>query len=165
MAAEPELNKQMRREFSAGALVVRQMRHQWWIAVIEPGTRGEPEDREGVIALPKGNVKLGENPEQAAKREVYEEAGLEADVIAKLGSIKYVYARTWEGRGRISKSVIFYLMKYHSGRIGEVAAEMQHEVRRAYWMPLDQATATLSYKGQRRMAQKALQYLRSNPVN
>jgi len=46
----------MLREFSAGALVLRQMKNQWWAAVIEPGREGEPEDRKHTIALPKGNI-------------------------------------------------------------------------------------------------------------
>ena len=43
----------MLREFSAGALVLRHMQKQWWVAVIEPGREGEPEDRKDVVALPK----------------------------------------------------------------------------------------------------------------
>ena len=46
----------MLREFSAGALVLRHMQKQWWVAVIEPGRDGEPEDRKDVAALPKGNI-------------------------------------------------------------------------------------------------------------
>ncbi len=81
----------MLREFSAGALVLRHMQNQWWIAVIEPGQHGEPEDRKDVVALPKGNVDPGEKPEQTAAREVLEETGLQARLITKLESIKYVY--------------------------------------------------------------------------
>src|SRR6516165_6521652 len=70
--ARPLVN-QMIREFSAGAVVLRHMRNQWWVAVIEPGREGEPEDRKHVAALPKGNIDAGEKAEQAAVREVYEE--------------------------------------------------------------------------------------------
>jgi len=60
----------MLREFSAGALVLRHMQKQWWVAVIEPGREGEPEDRKNVVALPKGNVDAGEKPAETALREV-----------------------------------------------------------------------------------------------
>ena len=149
----------MVREFSAGALVLRHMQDKWWMAVIEPGRHGEPEDRKDVIALPKGNVDEGEKPEQTAVREVLEETGLRARPISKLASIKYVYSRKWADGEKIFKIVTFYLMKYQSGRIGEIKDEMKHEVRRAYWLPLTEAPEKLSYKGEKEVAQKALEYI------
>ncbi|MBZ5521945.1 MAG: NUDIX domain-containing protein [Acidobacteriia bacterium] len=153
----------MLREFSAGALVLRSMQQKWWVAVIEPGHDGEPEDRKHVVALPKGNIDAGETPEQAALREVLEETGIQARPLVRLGSVKYVYSRTWAGGEKIFKVVTFHLMKYHSGRIGEITPEMQHEVRRAYWLPLKEAPSRLSYSGERQMAIKALAYLKSHP--
>jgi len=152
----------MLREFSAGALVLRYMRGKWHIAVIEPGRQGEPEDRKDVIALPKGNVDPGEKPEQTAVREVLEETGLRVRTVTKLGSIKYVYARKWADGEKIFKIVTFYLMKYQSGRIGQIRDEMKHEVRRAYWLPLKEASQKLSYKGEKEMARRALEYVDSH---
>jgi len=150
------------REFSAGALVLRHMQGKWWVAVIEPGRHGEPEDRKDVIALPKGNVDAGEKPEQTARREVLEETGIQARLITKLISIRYVYARKWAGGEKIFKVVTFFLMRYQSGRIGQIRDEMKHEVRRAYWLPLAEASEKLSYKGERDVAQKALEYVNSH---
>lgn len=152
----------MLREFSAGALVLRYMQKQWWIAAIEPGRHGEPEDRKDVIALPKGNVDPGEKPEQTAIREVMEETGICAQTVTKLANIRYVYSRKWAGGEKIFKVVTFYLMKYQSGRIGNIKDEMKHEVRRAYWLPLNQAAEKLSYKGEKQMAQQALEYVESH---
>ena len=150
------------REFSAGALVLRHMHRKWWVAVIEPGRHGEPEERKNVIALPKGNVDPGEKPEQTARREVLEETGIHARLITKLSSIRYVYARKWAGGEKIFKVVTFFLMRYQSGRIGQITDEMKHEVRRAYWLPLAEAPEKLSYKGEREVAQKALEYVNSH---
>lgn len=149
----------MVREFSAGALVVRYVRKQWYVAVIEPGRHGEPEERKDVIALPKGNVDPGEKPEQTALREVLEETGLRANPLTKLANIRYVYARKWAGGEKIFKVVTFYLMLYRSGRVGRIKDEMRHEVRRAYWLPLGQAAEKLSYKGEKQMARQALEYV------
>jgi 8-oxo-dGTP pyrophosphatase MutT (NUDIX family) len=149
----------MLREISAGALVLRQVRKKWCIAVIEPGRHGEPEERKNVIALPKGNVDPGEKPEQTAVRELLEETGIRASPITKLASIRYVYARKWAGGEKIFKVVTFYLMRYQSGRIGQIKAEMRHEVRRAFWLPLEEAAEKLSYKGEKQMARQALEYL------
>jgi len=148
----------MLREFSSGAVVVRHMKNQWWVAVIEPGREGEPEDRKHVVALPKGNIDSGEKPDQAAVREVQEETGLHARPVTKLGDIKYVYTRTWSDKAKIFKIVSFYLMRYQSGQIGDIKENMKHEVRRAYWLPLDQAAKQLSYQGEREMAAKAVKY-------
>src|SRR5438270_351123 len=153
----------MVREFSAGALVLRYMQKQWWVAVIEPGREGEPEDRKDAVALPKGNIDGDEKPLEAAMREVLEETGLRVKPVAKLADIKYVYSRKWSDNAQIFKVVSFFLMKYQSGQINDITKEMRHEVRRAYWMPLAQATAQLRYNGERQVAKKGLAYLKFHP--
>jgi len=142
--------------------VVRQMRGRWWLAAIEPAGRSES-GKKTVWALPKGLVDTGERPEQTALREVREETGVEASLVAKLGDIKYVYTRSWAGGERVFKIVSFYLLHYGSGRLGEIAPEMRIEVRRAEWIPLEDATRELAYKGEREMAAKAIEYVTRNP--
>lgn len=154
----------MLREFSAGALVLRQMRNQWWAAVIEPGREGEPEDRKHTVALPKGNIDAGEKPVETAVREVWEETGLRARPITKLADIKYVYLRKWSDNARIFKVVSFYLMQYQSGQIGDIKPEMQHEVRHAWWMPLEEAAQKLTYSGEKQMAKAALEYVNEHGI-
>jgi len=149
----------MTREFSAGAVVLRHMKEQWWVAAIEPGREGEPEDRKHTVALPKGNIDAGEKPLETAVREVREETGLRVRPVVKLADIKYVYTRTWAGNEKVFKIVSFFLMKYQSGHIGKIADNMKHEVRRAYWLPLDEAPKKLTYSGERQMARKAAEYL------
>lgn len=153
----------MIREFSAGAVVLRHMKDQWWVAVIEPGREGEPLDRKHMVALPKGNIDAGEKPVQTAVREVREETGLRAVPLAKLADIKYVYQRKWSDHAKIFKVVSFFLMKYQSGQIDEVTSKMRHEVRRAYWLALDEAARLLSYPGERQMARKAASWLKAHP--
>lgn len=149
----------MLREFSAGALVLRHMQDRWWAAVIEPGRDGEPDDRKNTIALPKGNIDPGEQPQQTAIREVMEETGLIVQPVTKIADIKYVYSRKWSDNAKIFKIVSFFLMKYQSGSIGEIKPEMRHEVRRAWWMPLEEAAISLSYSGEKQVAKKALAYV------
>jgi 8-oxo-dGTP pyrophosphatase MutT (NUDIX family) len=153
----------MIREFSAGAIVLRHMKNQWWLAVIEPGREGEPEDRKHVVALPKGNIDAGEKALDAAVREVREETGLLAKPVVKLADIKYVYQRKWSDQAKIFKIVSFFLMKYQSGQIGDIKANMKHEVRRAYWLRLEDAAQQLSYSGERQMARRAAEYIEANP--
>jgi 8-oxo-dGTP pyrophosphatase MutT (NUDIX family) len=152
----------MKREFSAGGVVVRQMRGRWWLAAIEPAGRSESSKR-AVLALPKGLVDAGESSEQTALREVREETGVEAELLGKLGDIKYVYIRSWGDRERVFKVVSFFLLRYKSGKLGEIVPEMRVEVRRAEWIPLEDAPRQLAYKGEREMAAKALEYVTRNP--
>jgi len=153
----------MLREFSAGAIVLRHMKEQWWVAVIEPGREGEPEDRKNMVALPKGNIDAGEKAVEAAVREVREETGVTAVVVSKLADIKYVYVRKWSDQARIFKIVTFFLMKYNAGVIDRLTAAMRREVRRAYWMTLEDAARKLSYPGERQMARKAEAYIEAHP--
>jgi 8-oxo-dGTP pyrophosphatase MutT (NUDIX family) len=153
----------MTREFSAGGVVLRQMRDRWWLAAIEPAG-SSPAGKKTVLALPKGLVDAGETPEQTALREVREETGVESTLVGKLGDIKYVYTRSWAGGERVFKVVSFYLLRYQSGKLGEIAPEMRIEVRRAEWIPLEDAPRRLAYKGEREMAAKALECVTRNPA-
>jgi 8-oxo-dGTP pyrophosphatase MutT (NUDIX family) len=143
----------VKQEFSAGGVVVRRLRGEWRMAAIRPGGK-EP----GVWALPKGLIGAGEKPEQTALREVAEETGVEARSLGKLGDVRYVY--TWAGE-RIFKVVSFYLLRYSSGRLGDIPPEHAHEVAEARWLPLEDAPRLLAYGGEREMARKAIEALSS----
>ncbi len=164
----------MVREFSAGGVVLRKMRGRWFLAVIEPHverpekveakSRGRSERHGPAIrALPKGTIDEGEKPEQTALREVEEETGVRAELIGKLTDIRYVYVRNWGDQARVFKIVSFYLLLYRAGRLGNIAPEMRIEVQRAFWMPLEEAAAKLSYKGEREVVERAMEYLASHP--
>ena len=64
--------------------------------------------------LPKGHVEAGETAEQAAVREVEEETGIRAEVVAALGTIDYWFAA--EGR-RVHKTVHHFLLRALSGEL------------------------------------------------
>src|SRR5216684_3595836 len=101
----------MRRELSAGGVLVRRLRGRWMLAAIRPG--GKPA---GVWALPKGLIGPGEDPAAAALREVEEETGAHGRLERRLGDVRYVY--TWSGE-RVFKMVSFYLVRYSGGRLGD----------------------------------------------
>ena len=139
----------MRREFSAGGVVVRRMRGRWWMAAVRPRRDA---GRPVVWALPKGLIDAGERGLETAVREVFEETGLRAAGDRKLGDVRYVY--TWGGE-RVFKVVSFFLLHATGGRIGELPAGMEIEVAEARWVPLDDAPRVLSYGGEREMALRA----------
>ena len=145
----------MRREFSAGGVVVRKIRGAWHVAAITPGGKTD------VWALPKGLVGSGEAPADTALREVTEETGVRGRLVEKLGDIRYVY--TWKGE-RVFKVVSFFLVRYSSGRLGDIADEFRHEVAETRWLLLEEAPRLLAYKGEREMAAKALQLTAERPL-
>ena len=138
----------MRREFSAGGVLVRRLRGRWMVAAIRPQRHGS-----AVWALPKGHIDPGESAEVTAVREVAEETGARGHSLGKLGDIRYVF--TWEGE-RIFKVVSFFLVRYEGGRLGDVPEAFRHEVAEVRWLPLDEAPRLLTYGGEREMARKAL---------
>lgn len=137
----------MRREFSAGGVLVRRLNGRWMVAAIRPG--GRPE---GLWALPKGRIDEGERGEETALREVAEETGAHGSSLGKLGDIRYWF--NWEGE-RVFKIVSFFLVRYAGGRLGDVPAEHRHEVAEVRWLPLDDAPSLLAYRGEQEMARKA----------
>ena len=138
----------MRREFSAGGVLVRRLRGRWMVAAIRPQRHGP-----AVWALPKGHIDPGESAEVTAVREVAEETGARGRSLGKLGDIRYVF--TWEGE-RIFKVVSFFLVRYQGGRLGDLPEAFRHEVAEVRWLPLDEAPRLLTYGGEREMARKAL---------
>jgi 8-oxo-dGTP pyrophosphatase MutT (NUDIX family) len=146
----------MRREFSAGAVLVRRMRGADWLAAVRP--QGKPE---GTWALPKGLVDADEKPAETALREAFEETGIRGRLGPKLGDVRYVY--TWQGE-RVFKVVSFYLAHATGGRIGELPPGMDVEVAEARWLRLDDAPRLLAYRGERDMAELARQRLAEEPL-
>lgn len=136
----------MRREFSAGGVVVRRLRGGWHVAAIRPA------GKVGVWALPKGLIGRGESAADTAGREVTEETGLEARLVEKLGDVRYVY--TWKGE-RVFKVVTFFLFRARRGRLGNIAPAQRREVAETRWLPLEDAPRLLAYKGEREMTERA----------
>jgi 8-oxo-dGTP pyrophosphatase MutT (NUDIX family) len=135
-------------EFSAGGVVVRDGQ----CIVIVPTRLAA--DGSKVLALPKGHPEKDESAAAAALREVREEAGVHARLVEKLGDVRYWYTR---GGRRVAKVVSFFLLEYVSGAVEDHDREVEH----ARWLPLEDASRELTYKGERDMVQRALSRTRS----
>jgi 8-oxo-dGTP pyrophosphatase MutT (NUDIX family) len=146
----------MRREFSAGGVLVRRLDGRWMLAAIRPGGK-----KAGTWALPKGRIEEGDSGEATALREVAEETGAHGRSLGKLGDVRYWF--NWDGE-RVFKVVSFFLVRYEGGRLGDIPAEFRHEVAEARWLPLDDAPRLLSYQGERDMAQRAAARLAEQDV-
>ena len=129
------------REFSAGGVVVRNMRGGPYIAAVRV--------KDGrVLALPKGHIDPGESAAEAAAREVREETGVVGTLIEKIDDIRYWYVRDGV---RVLKVVSFFLFRYRSGSV----RDHDYEVDSAEWVPLAEARTLLSYRGEKEVAAAA----------
>lgn len=102
--------------------------------------------------LPKGLIDPGETPEEAALREVREEAGITAELLAPLEVVAYWYVGHRRGaRVRFHKFVHFFLMVYRAGEVGA----HDHEVHEARWVDLGEALDLLAFEGERAVVKQA----------
>ena len=127
-------------------------------AVFRPGATG-PEialisvGKPARWQLPKGIIDKGERPEDAAVREVREEAGIDARIERLIEKVEYWYqAKEAGGRIRYHKFVYFFSMTY----IGGDVADHDHEVNEARWFPAGEAVATLTFRSEREIVEKAV---------
>lgn len=139
-----------KREVSAGGAVYKKDNDKVFLLLIKPS--GLTKNKEKKWTFPKGLID-NQDPEIAAVREVKEEAGVEARIVEKLGSIKYTFI--WEGEN-IFKIVTFYLMEYVSGD----PQDHDREVAEAKWVEFSEAEKMLSYKGDKEIFIKAKKMLR-----
>lgn len=129
-----------KREYSAGG-VVYQRPKLLWLLVKHSGYHK--------WVLPKGLVEKGEDPVDTALREVEEEGGVKAKLIARIPQeVKYFY---FQDGYRISKQVDFYLMEYQSGEIANHDWEMED----ALWLPYEEAINKLAFDSERKVLEKA----------
>ncbi len=132
-------------EVSAGGLVLRRNGSSYDALLIG---RGHPR----VWSLPKGHVEVRESHEQAAVREVREETGCWAEILAKLSDISYWF---YLNGSKHKKAVHFYLMRYLSGE----TANHDHEVDEAAWFEVKIAKRLLKYVNEKRLVDLGLEQL------
>ncbi len=128
---------------SAGGVIYQERDGQMWVALI--ATKGG-----GVWGLPKGLVETGEEPLQAALREVKEEAGLEGEPVDDLGYIEYWY--------RDSAAGILYHKFVHYALLAQVTGDVsQHdwEVDEARWFAIEDAVERASYDNEKEVLVRA----------
>ncbi len=105
------------------------------------------------LVLPKGLVAPGEDHAATALREVREETGLEAAIVAPLDPIEYWYwGREGEERVRYHKRVHFFLMRFMGGHL----ADHDWEVEDARWYPAADALGLAAFSTERKAIEQAL---------
>jgi 8-oxo-dGTP pyrophosphatase MutT (NUDIX family) len=91
--------------------------------------------------LPKGHIEREETPEQTARREVSEEAGVDAEIESPVGDLAFSV------RGR-RINVRYFMMRF----LNEVPAAEEREVR---WSPLEECVQLLEFEDARELVRRA----------
>ena len=127
-------------ETSAGGLVLRVDDDGAQVALI-----GRLDRRRRLVwSMPKGHLEEGETAEQAAEREVAEETGITAHVVAPLGDIDFWFVA--DGR-RIHKTVHHFLLRATGGELSDEDVEVEEVA----WVPLEELPTRLGYADERRL--------------
>lgn len=105
-------------------------------------------DSDGVWGLPKGTPNEGESLEETALREVSEETGLQVQIVRKLGTIEYWFARSGT---RYHKWVHYFLMQATGGDTRDHDVEYD----RVEWLPLPAALKRLTFQNEQEIVQTA----------
>jgi 8-oxo-dGTP diphosphatase len=138
-----------RSETAAGGVVFRRGPQGPEVVV---GEQRDRVTRARTQRLPKGKVDPEETLEQAALREVLEETGFAARIVAPLGCVDYTYR---DAGGEVAKAVHFFLMEWQPGP----AAPTDGELERIAWLSPDEARATLTYETERKVLERAIRQL------
>ena len=103
--------------------------------------------------FPKGHVEPGETDEETAIREVYEETGLNIDILPG-----FVKKSDYTIQGKIEKSVSIFLAK-----TTETSYTLQvEEIEECGWFDYDSAMLTLNYENDKLILIEAKNYLDNN---
>ena len=105
--------------------------------------------------IPKGHLEQDETSEQAALREVFEETGLEAQIIQHLGEVNYQFIQ--DGT-KISKTVHVYLMQQTGGELSFAHAPHK-EASELEWVQVSELLARLSHGNEKRIAKLAIELI------
>ena len=134
---------------SAGGVTFQSTNDGYEVALIKTTS-------EGRWQLPKGHIDPGETAEQAAVREVREEAGVESEIVSAIDNVDYWYVDRWGKEPiRTHKYVHFFLMKYISGSTDD----HDHEVTEARWFEINDAIERLSFPAEKAIVKKASELL------
>jgi 8-oxo-dGTP pyrophosphatase MutT (NUDIX family) len=100
--------------------------------------------------IPKGAIEEGETREQAARREVREETGIDGEVLDHLETIEYWFTAGTR-RQRRHKSVHLFLLRALSGDV----SEHDDEALEARWFPIGEALRRLTFANERHVLELA----------
>jgi DNA polymerase len=132
-------------EYSAGAFVYRYQRGRVLFLLLKKSN--------GEYDLPKGHIEKGEHAEDAARREIMEETGIDAQFDPFFSeSTRYFF---FKGSTRIAKQVKFFLCRTESKEVRISLEHLDHE-----WCDYHSALKKLKFKDLVSILPRVMEYIR-----
>ena len=133
----------MRYEKSCGAVIFRQAENGWNVLLIRH-TKGRH------ISFPKGHIEPGETESQTAEREILEETGLRVRVDRRYRA---------ENRYNIRPDTQKLVVIFAALTTQEAITPQPEEIAEAFWLPVEEAAARLTYERDRRIMRSAFEHI------
>ncbi len=143
----------MRREFSAGGIVYQKQGFQVLWLVRRPAGNAGYRGNLG-WSFPKGLIDKGEKLEDAAIREVREEGGVEAKIVAKLPTLKVFF--TDQNGEKIMKFITYFVTEY----ITDLPEGFGWETAETKWVSLKEVQNLLVHKNEKELSETAAQMVK-----
>ena len=137
-------------EYSCGAVVFTRKGGQILFVVVQ--------EQSGAYSFPKGHMEKGETEMETARREVFEETGLNPDFLPGFRAEDQFDPTEKPGT---RKRVTYFLAEYK----GQTLIPQRGEIRRIQLLPYDQALRCFKHDGSRSVMTKALAFLMQQSEN
>ncbi|OGZ67548.1 MAG: hypothetical protein A3C58_02250 [Candidatus Staskawiczbacteria bacterium RIFCSPHIGHO2_02_FULL_34_10] len=141
----------MPKEKSAGALIYRIQNNIPYYLLLHYHS--------GHWEFAKGHIEEGENPEEAAKREVEEETGIkDLKIIPGFKEyIKYFFRNNYDLKGEAKKKApwIFKLVVFYLAETCTEDVKISNEHIGFVWLPYQEAMKKLTFKNAKNLLKKA----------
>ena len=132
----------MKYEKACGAVIFRKAAD--WNVLLIRHTKGRH------ISFPKGHVEPGETESQTAEREVLEETGLRVRVDRRFRA---------ENRYNIRPDTQKLVVIFAATTAEENITPQPEEIAEAFWLPIEEAAARLTYERDRRIMRDAFEHI------
>ncbi len=137
----------MKYEKSCGAVIFRKAED--WNVLLIRHTKGRH------ISFPKGHVEPGETESQTAEREIREETGLQVRVDRRFRA-----ENRYNIRPDTQKLVVIFAALTEQAEI----TPQPEEIAEAFWLPIEEAAARLTYERDRRIMRDAFAHIQKYHV-
>ena len=104
----------------------------------------------------KGKIEVGETKEQAALRELHEEAGLRTELEPGfIDSISYNFV---DRSGEPTRKTVYFFI----GRVNDEQVVLSSEHKNFMWLPYDKAYTKMTFDTARQVLQKAHEFIKAH---
>lgn len=135
-------------DLSYGIVPVKKKGHGWQVLLVQHSSAL-------YWGFPKGHPEEGETPQEAAKRELYEETNLKVVRFFSDSSLKQNYRFKWQGQ------LIFKTVEYFVAEVSGTVRIQAEEIKSSQWLYLEEASDALTYDTDKAVCKEAMAFLPS----